>query len=130
MTADMTKGADRFVTSPRPREVPAFGVAQAAGLTPRVPPTPPPVSVEPTAHRALRDVALTVAVLIAAVLAVLLIGGGDGRLSWSALLALLAVTCLGFAVAGAPMDQRLGPMEVGCHLGAPTRRHRGLLPLG
>lgn len=76
--------------------MPAYGQAKADGLIPHVPPTPPVVSVRPTAQRALRDVALVGAVFSAGVLLVFFIGGASGRLPASALLALLIVSALGF----------------------------------
>lgn len=86
---------DKFVTSPRPRDVAAFGPARAAGLTPQVPSTPPRISVQPPARRALRDVALLLGLVVAAILSVLIVAGQDGRLSGPGLGALLIVTVMG-----------------------------------
>jgi hypothetical protein len=71
--------------------VPGFGHAQAAGLTPRVPPNPPKVSVRPTARSALRDVAVVAGLGVAATVTLMVVAAEDGRLSWLAVAALLGV---------------------------------------
>jgi hypothetical protein len=78
--------------------VPAFGRAKASGLTPRVPRTPPEVTVRPTARRAQLDVAMIVGTVVATILLVLFGGGSDGRLSWPVVGVLLLVTAAGSAL--------------------------------
>jgi biotin operon repressor len=91
------QGPSRYVTTPRPRDVPAFGRAQAAGLTPLVTLEPPQVSVRPTARSARRDVAVVGVAAVAAIVTVLLVAGQDGRLSWPAVASLLGVSAVAVA---------------------------------
>lgn len=93
MTAHQER--NRHVLRPRPRDVPAYQEARDAGLLPSVPATPPQVTVRPAAHQALRDVVVVVALTVAGVAAVLLLGSSDGRLSWAVVALLLAVATAG-----------------------------------
>ena len=91
----------RYVHAPRPRDVPEFGRAQAQGLTPRVSPGPPQVSVRPTARSALRDVAVVAGLGVAATVTLMVVAAEDGRLSWSAVAALLGVGAVAMCALGA-----------------------------
>lgn len=91
-------GRGGHVTTPRPRDVPAFGRAKASGLTPHVPSTPPDVTVRPTARRALLHVAITAGIVAAADLVVLLGASSNGRLSWPAVGVLISLSAVGAAV--------------------------------
>jgi hypothetical protein len=85
------------ILSSRPRDAPGFLRAHEQGLTPRVPASPPEVTVRPTAVAALRDVALTVGAAAAAVVAAVLLGASDGRLPWAVVAVVLGVGATGVA---------------------------------
>jgi hypothetical protein len=103
--------SDRYVTAPRPRDLQAFGHAQANGMTPQVSSTPPAVSVRPTARSALRGVAVVAGLVVAAILTVLFTGGSGGRLAWPVVALLLGVSC-GGVVALAVAVRRWGRAQV------------------
>jgi hypothetical protein len=85
----------RDVTTPKPRDVPAYPHAHAKGLTPHVPGTPPPVTVHPTAHLAFRDVVIGCVAVVVAVVTVAVAGGTDEQLTWGALGLMLSITTVG-----------------------------------
>lgn len=87
------------VTSPRPRDMPGYGEAREAGIAPSVPATPPLITVQPPAGRAMRDFWVTLAGVVGASTLAAIIGSDDGRLDVPGLLLFLTVTVAGIAVA-------------------------------
>lgn len=66
------------VRSPRPREVPGYAEAVAAGLTPARPPRPPSLRPGTTAHQALVRCGVTLAGAAALVAVAIALGPSDG----------------------------------------------------
>lgn len=91
--------------------MPGYAEARASGVTPQVPPTPPAITVRPTAQRALRDTAVTLAAAVIAILAVLFIGASGGRLSWPAVGTMLVVSAVGVRVVWAAI-RRWGTAQI------------------
>lgn len=83
------------VTQPRPRDLTDLDRAGSAGVTPVVSSTPPPVTVIPTARRALRDRWLTVGGAALAVAVAMIAGADNGRLSLGAVVTMLVVAAAG-----------------------------------
>lgn len=81
----------RHVTEPRPRDVAAFRRAESARVLPARPASPPAVEVDPSAHRALRDLGVTASVAVVADVATVLLTAEDGRLPWASVVIVLGV---------------------------------------
>ena len=86
------------VRSPRPREVPGFAKAVAAGLTPARPARPPALLPGTTAHQALVRCALVLACAVVLVVVVIAFGPEDGGQAtvWG-VASILGATAVGLA---------------------------------
>lgn len=86
----------RYVRSPRPREVPGFAAAAAAGVTPPRPSRPPSLLPGPTAHQALVRCGVVLAGAAALVAVAVAVGPTDHhQATVTALLLMLGATALG-----------------------------------
>lgn len=87
-----------YVFSPRPRDVPGFAEAAAAGSTPRRPLRPPPLLPGTTAHQAFVRCGVLLAGATLVVVTVTFGGDNDGSLTVWEVAMMLAMTAIGVAV--------------------------------
>lgn len=94
----MNTSPHRYVTTPRPRDMASFGRAEVAGSTPQIPPTPPRIEEAPTSQKAFMQMVMVLAVTVACVIGVVLVGQSDGHLSWLTVALTLGVAGIGAAI--------------------------------